>query len=48
MWWFPIKWKTLSLQDKLNIMQKGKENLGYNKCSDVYVIFKQFLGDPLY
>jgi hypothetical protein len=33
----PIKWKILSLQDKLNIMQKGEENL--NASVQMFMLF---------
>jgi hypothetical protein len=40
-----LKWKGVALQEKISIIQKLKENL--NTCSNVYVIFIQFLGGTL-
>jgi hypothetical protein len=42
----PIKWKTVTLQEKLNIIQKAEVNL-ITCVKDVHDIFVQFLGGPL-
>jgi hypothetical protein len=42
----PIKRKAMTLLEKLKIIQKVEANPS-NRFSDDYVIFIQFLGDPL-